>query len=95
MRIVTASAPVTVIDDLSTGRWANIAHLEDDASFRSIIASADDVLEFISAGATAVQVGSQTLVDPTATRTIVETLPAVMEAYGIESLDSIQGRTLK
>ncbi len=59
------------------------------------ITSADDVLEYISAGATAVQVGSQTLVDPTAPRTIVETLPAVMEAYGIESLTAIRGRTLK
>ena len=56
------------------------------------IASADDVLEYIAAGATAVQVGSQTLVDPTACRTIIETLPGVMAAYGIDSLKSFQGR---
>lgn len=56
------------------------------------IASADDVLEYISAGATAVQVGSQTLVDPTACQTIIETLPAVMAAYGISSLSGIKGR---
>lgn len=57
------------------------------------IASADDVLEYISAGATAVQVGSQTLIHPTACQTIIESLPAVMQVYGISSLFSIQGRT--
>lgn len=56
------------------------------------IASADDVLEYIAAGATAVQVGSATLIDPTACRTIIETLPGVMAAYGIDSLQSYQGR---
>ncbi len=56
------------------------------------IATADDVLEFISAGASAVQVGSQNLVDPYAAKAIVENLPMVMQAYGIESLQSIQGR---
>lgn len=56
------------------------------------IADADDVLEFISAGATAVQVGSQNLVDPYACKTLVETLPHVMKAYGIDSLQSIRGR---
>ena len=56
------------------------------------IASADDVLEYISAGAVAVQVGSQTLVDPAACKTIIETLPVVMEAYKIDSLQSIMGR---
>lgn len=56
------------------------------------IATADDVLEFISAGASAVQVGSQNLVDPYAAKTIVESLPMVMAAYGIQSLQSIQGR---
>ena len=56
------------------------------------VACADDVLEYISAGAVAVQVGSQTLVDPVACQTIVESLPAVMAAYGIKSLKSIQGR---
>ncbi len=33
---------LTVIDDLSTGRWSNIAHLESDPNFRAIIASVDD-----------------------------------------------------
>lgn len=56
------------------------------------IATADDVLEFISAGAAAVQVGSQNLVDPYACPTIIEELPKVMDKYGIESIQSIQGR---
>lgn len=33
---------VTVLDDLSTGRWENIASLDADPNFRAIIASADD-----------------------------------------------------
>ncbi len=57
------------------------------------IASADDVLEFISAGASAVQVGAQNLVDPFACQKIIETLPLLMEAYGIESIQSIVGRS--
>ena len=56
------------------------------------IATADDVLEYISAGATAVQVGSQTLVEPTACKTIIETLPVLMAVYGIQSLEGIRGR---
>lgn len=56
------------------------------------IASADDVLEYISAGAAAVQVGSQTLVQPTACKTIIESLPVLMGAYGINSLAKIKGR---
>lgn len=56
------------------------------------IACADDVLEFISAGASAVQVGSQNLVDPYACPKIIEELPQVMREYGIASLQSIKGR---
>src|SRR5690606_17217071 len=33
---------VTIIDDLSTGRWSNIGHLESDRNLRVIIASAAD-----------------------------------------------------
>ena len=33
---------VTIIDDLSTGRWENIASLESHPNFRAIVASADD-----------------------------------------------------
>ncbi len=56
------------------------------------IADANDVLEYISAGATAVQVGSQNLVDPYACRSIIEELPQLMRRYGIGSLDAIRGR---
>src|SRR2546423_332397 len=33
---------VTVVDDLSTGRWANLDHLKGDAHLKVIIASAAD-----------------------------------------------------
>ena len=43
------------------------------------------------AGATAVEVGAANLVDPYASKKIVEALPQVMEQYGIESLTEIIG----
>ena len=57
------------------------------------IATADDVLRFISAGAAAVQVGAQNLVDPFACPGIIEQLPVKMAEYGIQDLTSIRGRT--
>lgn len=33
---------VTILDDLSTGQWSNLAHLEADRNLRVIVASADD-----------------------------------------------------
>lgn len=56
------------------------------------IASASDVLEFMMAGATAVQVGAENLVNPFACRDIINELPAVMEKYGIQKLTDIIGR---
>ncbi|MDR3110957.1 MAG: GDP-mannose 4,6-dehydratase [Planctomycetaceae bacterium] len=41
-RLLEAGERVTVLDDLSTGSWRNIAHLERNPNFRAIIASADD-----------------------------------------------------
>ena len=55
------------------------------------VSSAEDVLEMMLAGATAVEVGAANLVDPYASKKIVETLPQVMEQYGIESLSEIIG----
>ncbi len=57
------------------------------------ITCADDVIEMMSVGASAVQVGSQTLTDPWACKKIVEELPEKMDRYGIESLKSIIGRS--
>ena len=56
------------------------------------VATADDVLCYLSAGASAVQVGAQNLVDPLACKRIIEDLPRKMAQYGIESLQSIIGR---
>lgn len=58
------------------------------------IATADDVIEFMSAGASAVQIGAQNLVNPFACPDIIEELPRKMDQYGIESLKDIIGRSL-
>ena len=59
------------------------------------IATADDVIEFMSAGASAIQVGAQNLVDPFACPNIINELPKKMDEYGIGSLKEIIGRSLK
>ena len=55
------------------------------------IATAEDVIEFMLAGASAVEVGAENLVNPYACRDIIEALPAAMEKYGITSLKEIIG----
>ncbi len=55
------------------------------------VASAEDVIEMMLAGATAVQVGAQNLVSPMACPQIIEALPGVMQKYGIENLSDIIG----
>ena len=55
------------------------------------ISTAEDVIEFMMAGATAVEVGAANLVDPYACKRIIEDLPRVMEKYRIESLSEIIG----
>ena len=55
------------------------------------VSSAEDVLEMMLAGATAVEVGAANLVDPYASKNSVEALPRVMEQYGIKSLTEIIG----
>ena len=55
------------------------------------VSSAEDVIEMMLAGATAVQVGAANLVDPLACKKIVEDLPKVMEKYGIDRLEDIIG----
>ncbi len=55
------------------------------------ISTAEDVIEMMLAGATAVQVGAANLIDPFVCRDIINNLPAVMEKYGIKNLKEIIG----
>ena len=55
------------------------------------VSSAEDVIEMMLAGATAVQVGAANLVDPFACRDIINNLPSVMEKYNISALRDIIG----
>ncbi len=55
------------------------------------ISTADDVIEMMLAGATAIEVGAANLVDPCACRDIIAALPAAMEKYGINNLSDIIG----
>ena len=55
------------------------------------VATAEDVIEFMLAGATAVQVGTANLVNPCACRDIINDLPRVMEKYNIKNLSDIIG----
>ena len=54
------------------------------------VSSAEDVIEMMHAGATAVQVGAANLVDPFACKNIIEDLPRVMAKYNIESLEGLK-----
>jgi len=56
------------------------------------VASAEDVIEMMLAGAVAVEVGAANLVNPFASRDIVRDLPRVMEKYGIDDLSQIIGQ---
>ncbi len=56
------------------------------------VSTAEDVIELMLAGATAVEVGAANLVNPFASRDIVADLPRVMEKYGITSLTEIIGQ---
>ena len=55
------------------------------------VSTAEDVIEMMLAGATAVEVGAANLVDPFACKKIINSLPSVMEKYGINSLTEIIG----
>ena len=55
------------------------------------LSSAEDVIEMMLAGATAVEIGSANLVDPYICRDIIEKLPEVMEKYKINNLKDIIG----
>ena len=55
------------------------------------VSTAEDVIELMLAGATAVEVGAANLVDPFVCKKIIEDLPAACEKYGIKSLSEIIG----
>ncbi len=55
------------------------------------VSTAEDVLEMMLAGATAVEVGAANLVDPFASRDIINDLPRVMEKFNIKDLKEIIG----
>ena len=55
------------------------------------VTSAEDVIEMMLAGATAVQIGAANLKNPFACKEIIESLPKVMEKYKIKSLSEIIG----
>ena len=55
------------------------------------VSSAENVIEMMLAGATAVQIGAANLVQPCACRDIINELPRVMEKYNITSLREIIG----
>lgn len=56
------------------------------------VSTAEDVIEMMYAGATAVQVGAANLKNPYACKEIIEDLPRVMEKYGIKDLNDIIGK---
>ncbi len=55
------------------------------------VSRAEDVIELMLAGATAVEVGAANLAEPYACKNIIEDLPRVMEKYGINNLKDIIG----
>ena len=55
------------------------------------VSTAEDVIEMMLAGATAVEVGAANLVNPYACRDIIRDLPEVMNKYGINNLNEIIG----
>ena len=55
------------------------------------VTTAEDVIEMMLAGATAVEVGAANLISPYACRDIIEDLPRVMEKYKIDNLKDIIG----
>ena len=59
------------------------------------ITCAEDVLEFLNAGASAVEVGAQNFVDPYVCPKIIEDLPKVLEKYGYKNIEEAVGRSFK
>jgi dihydroorotate dehydrogenase (NAD+) catalytic subunit len=58
------------------------------------VTNANDALEFLMAGASAVQVGTATFADPTAPLSVIEGLAAYVQAQGLASIRDIVGAAL-
>ncbi len=56
------------------------------------VSCAEDVIEMMLAGASAVEVGAQNLIDPFACKKIIEDLPQAMDRHGIDRLEDIIGK---
>ena len=76
-----------------------ISLIADEASLQKRLTTdvergirAEDVIEMMYAGATAVQVGAANLKNPYACKEIIEDLPKAMEKYGIKDLNDIIGK---
>ncbi len=57
------------------------------------ISTAEDVVEFFMAGASAVAVGTANFVDPFVCPTIIEKLPALLDKLGVEHITELTGRS--
>ena len=55
------------------------------------VSTAEDVIEMMLAGATAVEVGAANLINPYASKQIIEDLPNAMAKYKIDKLSDIIG----
>lgn len=59
------------------------------------ISTAEDVIEFFYAGASAVAVGTANFVDPFVCPTIIEELPALLDRLGVDHISECTGRSWK
>lgn len=59
------------------------------------ITCAEDVLEFLYAGASAVEVGAQNFVDPYVCPKIIDELPSVLRKYGYNDITQTTGRSFR
>ena len=55
------------------------------------VSTAEEVIEMMMAGASAVEIGAANLVNPLAARDIIQKLPEVMDKYNIKKMSSIIG----
>ena len=55
------------------------------------VSTAEEVIEMMMAGASAVEIGAVNLINPCAAKEIIEKLPEVMDKYNIKKLSDIIG----